>query len=336
MKVKYIILLPILILAAPAALHAQVKQDAGFPEIRATVNPVKATIGTPLEYRLVIAGKSVKDITIRMPDNRIFYPEPEAGAKKNEGDKDGAKDDASLKVPLYVIQNAKKDQSRSGDITQVTVTVKLAYFRPGKHRLPEIELLGTDNIKVGYRVPEIEIESVNQQGEFAEIEPPLELSGNYWRVIWVLLAFAAVAAAGYWFARWHNKRKMGSPVVIPVNHLEDFLKGVGDISRRKLIESDKVREYVFEISALFRKFLSGHLGIDALDMTVTEIHRALAAHLPRAIYKRNEDDIRSALDLWDLAKFAEFAPSRETLRLNLEAAVRLAKNLAGSTGDVVA
>ncbi len=335
-SVKYRIFLFLLVGLAPAALGAQEKKNADFPEIRATVNPAKATVGAPLEYRLLIAGKSAKDVAIRMPDNRVVYPEPDAEKKKDEDDKSGPKEDASLKVPLYVIQGAKKDQSKSGDIAQISVTMKLAYFRPGKHRLPEIELFGVDNIKIGYRVPEVEIESVNPAGEFAEIEPPLELSGNYWRVIWIVLALAAAAAGGWWFARWHNRRKLGSPAIVPVNHLEEFLRGVGNISRRKLIESENVREYVFEISALFRKFLEGSLGIYALDMTVTEIHRALRENLHGAVYKRNEDDIRSVLDLWDLAKFAEFAPSRETLKLNLEASVRLAKNLAGSVGDVVA
>jgi hypothetical protein len=37
-----------------------------------------------------------------------------------------------------------------------------------------------------------------------------------------------------------------------------------------------------------------------------------------------------------LAKFAEFSPTQETLKLNFEATVRLAKNLAGAGHDVVA
>jgi hypothetical protein len=337
MKKKYIIL-PLILsaLALPALAHAQAQKTGGFPEIRATVNPAKATVGVPLEYRVVVAGKSLKGITLKMPDRRVIFPDPVPAENKTVGKEDDKKDDASLKVPLCVIHNARKDEKAEGDISHLTVTVSLAYFRPGKHRLPEIELYDAENIKIGYRVPEVEIESVNQQGEFQEIEPPLELGGNYWRVLWIVLAIAAVAAAGFFFAQWWNRRKNAVPPPPGINPLEEFMSGVGALSRKRLIETGLVREYVFEMSALFRKYLSRLLGIDAPDMTVSEIHRALAVHLPKEIYKRNEDDIRSVLDLWDLAKFAEFAPSEESLKLNMEAAVRLAKNLSGVRGHGVA
>ena len=337
MKKNYIILPLILCaLALPALALAQAQKNGGFPEIRASVNPAKATVGVPLEYRVVLAGKSLKGITLKMPDRRVIFPDPAPDEKKTAGKEDDKKDDASLKVPLCVIHNARKDEKTEGDISHLTVTVSLSYFRPGKHRLPEIELYDAENIKIGYRVPEVEIESVNQQGEFQEIEPPLELGGNYWRVLWIVLAIAAVAAAGFFFAQWWNKRKNAAPPPPEINPLEEFMSGVGALSRKKFIETGLVREYVFEMSALFRKYLSRLLGIDALDMTVSEIHRALAAHLPKDIYKRNEDDIRGVLDLWDLAKFAEFAPSQESLKLNMEAAVRLAKNLSGVRGHGVA
>lgn len=338
MKKVFIILKIILCaLALPALAHAQAQKAgaADLPEVRATVNPAKATVGVPLEYRVVIAGKTLKGITLKMPEKRVAFPDTTPSEKKTEG-KDDKKDDASLKVPLYVIHDARKDEKAERDIAHLTVTVHLSYFRPGKHRLPEVELYDSDNIRIGYRVPEVEIESVNQQGEYQEIEPPLELGGNYWRVLWIILAVAAVAAAGFFFAQWWNKRKLAAPPPPEINPLEEFMNGVGALSRKRLIETGQVREYVFEMSALFRSYLSRLLDIDAMDMTVTEIHRALATHLPRAMYKKNEDDIRGVLDLWDLAKFAEFAPSQETLRLNMESSVRLAKNISGARGDVVA
>ncbi len=326
----------VLVLPALASAQAQKAAEADHPEVRATVNPAKATVGVPLEYRVVIAGKSLSGITLKMPEKRVIFPEPGPDEKKAAPKSGDEKDDPSLKVPLCVIHNAHKDEKTEDGIAHLTVTVSLSYFRPGKHRLPEIELFDATNTRIGYRVPEVEIESVNQQGEYQEIEPPLDLGGNYWRVLWIVLALAVAAAGGFFFARWWNARKLAAPPPPEINPLEEFMSGVGALSRKRLIETGQVREYVFEMSALFRAYLTRLLGIDAMDMTVTEIHRALETHLPRAMYAKNEDDIRAVLDLWDLAKFAEFAPSEESLRLNMETCVRLAKNISGARGDVLA
>ena len=305
------------------------------PQVRASVNPGKATVGVPLEYRLVIAGKSLKGITVRMPEKNVFFPDPEAldAASKKVKDKDA--DDRSEKVPLYVIHGAKKDESVDGGISHLTVTVGLSYFRPGKYTLPEIEILDTENVKAGYRLPVVEIESVNQQGEFQDIEPPLDLGGNYWRLAWLILGLAVFIAGVFYLVRYIERRRSSVPPPA-VNPLGDFLSGVGALSRKRLIEKGLVRDYVFEMSALFRRFLSTLLGIDAMDMTVRELYRAFEERLPAAVFKKNEDDIRDVLDLWDLAKFAEFAPAEETLIRNMETTIRLAKNLAGAARHDVA
>lgn len=310
-------------------------KNAEHPQIRATTSLSKTTIGVPFEYRVVIAGKN-PDVKIRLPESRVVYPHPEPAQShtpKKHPNRELQNDAA--KVPLYVIKNARKEESKSGDVTQISIIIEMAYFHPGKHRLPEVELFDSHNVKIGYRIPEIEIESVNPQGEFHEIEPPLSLSGNWWRLVWVLVGIGIVFAAGYFFARWWNSRKSLTPSPPPTPPLEIFLKEIGALARKKHIEEGRVRDYVFEISAIFRRFLVRQWHIDAMDMTVTEIRNALQKKLPKAMYKKNESDIDAVLNLWDLAKFAEFSPSQETLKANFEITVRLAKNLAGAAPDGV-
>lgn len=315
-----------------SGLLANDNSAPNHPEIRASVSVQKTTIGVPFEYRVVIAGKK-PDVKVRLPEKRVVFPEQHKEKKTADA---AAKDDDAQKVPLYVIKSARKDESKSGEIEQISIIMELAYFHPGKHKLPEVELFDSKNVKIGYRIPEIEVESVNPQGEFHEIEPPLELSGNWWRIVWVLLGLCAVFAAGYYFARWWNARKAAMPSAPPVPAIEIFLKEAGELARKRHIEEGRVREYVFEMSAIFRRFLLGQWEIDAIDMTVSEIRRALAKTLPRAMFSKNESDIDAVLNLWDLAKFAEFSPTQETLKANYETTVRLAKNLSGAGSDVVA
>lgn len=337
MKSKAIFLYALILVAFCGSLGADERQTASHPEIRASVSLQKTTIGVPFEYRVVIAGKK-PDVKVRMPEKRIAYPElkeDSARKAKEKGDKTLVQDDAQ-KVPLYVIKSARKEESKSGEIEQISIIVEMVYFHPGKHRLPEVELFDSENVKIGYRVPEIEIESTNPQGEFQEIEPPLELSGNWWRLMWVILGICAVFAAGYFFARWWNARKANLPPPPQTPPIEIFMEEAGKLARKKHIEEGRVRDYVFEMSAIFRRFLVNQWRIDAMDMTVTEIRKALEKTLPRALFKRNESDIDAVLNLWDLAKFAEFSPSQETLKANFEVTVRLAKNLSGVGSDVVA
>ncbi|MCX7678892.1 MAG: hypothetical protein N2316_06705 [Spirochaetes bacterium] len=335
MKARKFLHLVIFVLVA----HALLADDTniGHPEIRASCSIQKTTIGVPFEYRVVIAGKGV-DVKVRMPDKRVVYPDATKTIKSDHKMKDDSAqpDSNALKVPLYVIKNARKEESKSGDVVQLSIVIEIAYFHPGKHRLPEVELFDSENVKIGYRIPEIEIESVNPQGEFHEIEPPLALSGNWWRVVWLILGICAVGAVGYFFARWWNARKAHSQRVFQTPPIEIFLEEAGKLARKKHIEEGRVREYVFEMSAIFRRFLVHQWQIDAMDMTVTEIRKALQNVLPRPMFKKNESDIDAVLNLWDLAKFAEFSPSQETLKDNFEITVRVAKNLAGAGSNVVA
>ncbi len=52
-------------------------EESDYPQVRASVNPLETTIGVPVEYRVTISGKSLKGIEIRLPQKKIFYPEPE-------------------------------------------------------------------------------------------------------------------------------------------------------------------------------------------------------------------------------------------------------------------
>ncbi len=339
MKLHPIILCALIIVVFSGSAFAGDVNTSGNPEIRASVSTQKTTIGVPFEYRVVIAGKK-PDVVVRLPEKRVAYLEsrkPEkGGTAKVTSEKNEIQSDDALKVPLYVIKNARKEESKSGDIEQISIIVEMAYFHPGKHRLPEVELFDSENMKIGYRVPEVEVESTNPQGEFQEIEPPLELAGNWWRLVWIILGICAVFAAGYFFARWWNARKAHMPPLPQTPPIEIFMEESGKLARKKHIEEGRVRDYVFGMSAIFRRFLVNQWRIDAMDMTVTEIRMALQKTLPRVLYKRNESDIDAVLDLWDLAKFAEFSPSEETLKINFETTVRLARNLAGAGSDVVA
>jgi len=318
-------------IAAAALLGAQ-GSEAPETAVRASVSVRKATVGDLLTYRIVIAGPGLKGVAVSPPQQREFIPE-EAQPKASS---DSGEDDASRLIPLYIIHSIKKEDRSSPDRADISVTMSISFYRPGKYRLPEIEIKGKDGIVIGYKVPEVEIAAVNPKGEFMEIEDPLSLGGNYWRLAFLLLGAALIGASAFFAWRYARRKLSRAPREEPaLPPIDLFMKGIENLEGERLIEEGRVEEYVFGISMLFRRFLSLQFGFDATEMTTHEIERQVRRIFPRALFDRRYEELMRILTLWDLSKFAEFMPTREALAENLRATVNLARRLAEEGGDVL-
>ncbi len=300
------------------------------PLIKAIVRPQSSTVGAVLEYRINIAGRglSAKDFQILLPEKKECYPEKEgapAPAKNKNGEED---ENPAEAVPLYVIHRATRDDRSTEGVFDLTAVLELSFFRPGKYSLPGIDIKNARGEKVAYQVPVVEIKETNAQGTLEEIEPPLDLGGNYTRLIILIAAvIAATLAAVFLFRYIKRKRAEKAAKPEPVPPLEIFLRDMAKLGGADLIAAGKIEEYVFGVSMIFRKFLSSLYNIDATEMTSDEIDRLLKKVMSRESYARNGAVIMQSFHLWDLSKFAEFAPSQEILEANLEKTGRMARNL---------
>ncbi len=305
-------------------------EDVGldYPKIKAVVKPESSTIGVPLEYRINIAGKNLKEINIILPEKKELYPEKEEALKNPKPAGIKEEENPAEEVPLYVIHNARKENKNEQGLDSITIILQMAYYRPGKYPLPDIDIKDKDNIKIGYKVPEIEIKELNPSGEQQDIEPPFDLGGNYTRLIILLFSVAILTGLGFFLYGYIRKRREAEKIRAAfVPPIDIFLKEVGDLHGAQLIAGGKIEEYVFGISMIFRKFLSLQLSIDAAEMTSDELIRELRRVLPLYLFSRYEQDFDKSFQLLDLAKFAEFTPSVEILTANLDGTVRLAMNL---------
>jgi hypothetical protein len=307
-----------------AYFYSYAGSNADYPEINAVIKPAKTTIGVPVEYRIEISGKNLKGINITLPEQKEYYPK-EKPVKKPDKEK---KSSTADKLPLYIIQSARKDEKTGSGISRLSVILTLSYYRTGQYKAPEIEISGQDKIKIGYNIPEVEILPVNSKGDFQEIEAPLDLGGNYTRMIIIIALLAVLAAAAWFILRYIRLRKEQNAVTIPETPpLEIFMKEVLRLKTRRLIENGKYEEFVIGISSIFRKFISSSFKIDAMEMTTSEILKMLNDQMPRSIYSGIFEDMQGVLNLWDLSKFAEFVPSAEVFNENLESSIKLAKKL---------
>jgi hypothetical protein len=128
----------------------------------ASVTPAFATIGENVKYKIIVKNKSLKEIEVFLPDKKEKFPD------KVKDDKNPEKPGESA-VPLYVIQDAVKNEVESGNTKAIEITVNIIFYRAGKYQLPDIDILNTDKRKIGYKIPEIEIKSLNIEGKLEEI-----------------------------------------------------------------------------------------------------------------------------------------------------------------------
>jgi hypothetical protein len=305
------------------------------PKIQAAVKPDKATVGDPLTYQVTIAGRGLKGISVIPPHEREYYPDNKKTARPKPDEAGGKESDPSRFIPLYVIGSIKKNDRSDTGMTDITVTVQMAYFRPGTYTLPQIELRGADGFAIGYKIPTVEIRSVNEKGEFQDIEPPLNLGGNYIRLIFLILGIVAVAIVGFFAFNYIKKlydRKKSKPSVVPP--IEIFLDEIRAFGGDALIDGGRIEEFVFGISMIFRNYLSLQFGFDAAEMTTYEIEKKLRRIFTKSMLDKHFYMIIESLNLWDLSKFAEFTPSRDVLHDNLSKTVTLAKDISGDMSDV--
>ena len=308
----YLFLLPVsafVILSSP--LHAA---GEGI-SIQADVNPPKGTVGTSFDYTLTLGGEGADKLSITLPAKGDVFP----GKESKSPGKDTSSPDV---VPVYSIEDAGQETGRQAGI--IRYHIRLTYFRPGTYRLPEIDIRGADGIAVGYKVPGVQVESVNPSGEMQDVEPPLDITGGWMRIVVFILLFLAVAGAAlYFIIRYLKKRKKDVPVVV-LEPIEVFRREIESLACEKLIREGRAKEYAQGISMAFRDFLSALYGMDALEMTTDELRVVLKPHLSAAQRSAWMDEIMDCFSLWDLSKYAEFAPSEELLTRNLDLTCKLA------------
>ena len=315
----------ILAIMAAAALLAAEPAEVAAPDIKATVTPKQATVGSVLDYKININGRGLSKLSIVPPEKREFYLEPKDAKPKQaetaapaEG-QGGEQADADKGRPVEVRAPLHHPFDEEGrPLRQVHdryhrhhAAVILSSRHPGVS--PTWTSRGRTAISIGYQAPSVEIRAVNEKGEFQDIEPPLKLSGNYWRLAFLVLGLIAFGAAAFFIGRraleLYRERK-NAPVIIPpiVTFMDEIHRFGGD----RLIDEGKIDEFVFGISMLFRSYLSAQFTFDATDMTTYEIERKIKKVFPRSLYDACAAEIMRNFNLWDLSKFAEFAPTKKT------------------------
>ncbi len=293
-------------------------------QIKAAAERNESTVGKSIDFKITIIG-DYNSYNIITPENKKFAETAEGETEKPEN-----------KVPIYIVENINKEEKSEEGISYVIFTMTVNYLRTGNYKMPPIQVLDTADIEIGYNIPEVKILPVNTDGQFVEIEEPIDLYGNWSRIIIVLAILIIVIGLIIFLVRRYIKNKKNKSTMLEyIPPITIFNNDINNLKNEMLIENDELEEYIIKLSNIFRKFINLSLNILANDMTNEEIIAAIQTHSvigSDAVIINAE--LRKILSLWDLAKFAEFMPGKDTLEMNLKELTEFVNKVTWENGNV--
>jgi hypothetical protein len=243
--------------------------------------------------------------------------------------------DISLELPeitdtlseFHIIASDYPQPVREGGQLVVERSYKLQAEAAGSYVIEPIEVFYTlpAGQRAMARTPKIfiEVESLlakqAEASDIRDIKPPMPVRPSYWMFFLLIIVLVAVFVALF-VARAllerGKRRKLARKLASRPAH-EEALDALAALLRKRFIEKGKMREFCYEISEIFRRYIQARFGITALDLTTEEI-------LPRIenngiIGEPMKPLVREFFTNTDVVKFAKYRPTREEMEKIIDA-----------------
>ncbi len=268
--------------------------NSGKIAIQSTVDKSKITIGDVIAYTVTVT---------HAPNVRVKLPQ----LAENLG---------QFEIRDYHVFDPEK---QNGVIVN-RVRYKISTFEVGKFQIPPIA--------VQYSIPpdtvwhtlkseaiKIEVESLapSAEGDIKDIKPPVELPFDWKPLVrdglaGLLILLLLGLGVYFWWRKKSGKPLLPQKAEPPRPPHEIALEALETLSKSGLLEKNQVKAYYSEISDIIRRYVAGRFGIDALDLTSTELLDELRqVALDDSVFEKISD----LTDLADLVKFAKYRPTDE-------------------------
>lgn len=305
-------LLMVLIMLSPGLLFAR--------EVEVHLSKKSVTVGEPVQVRFILDQPKDRKIEVQEPPREYTPPQPQG--------KEIDKDQPGSFIPLYRVIRFARDSQHNAELIMV---MDLAFYRTGTWEVPG-PLVTLDGSAVKYQRPVITVKETNQQGGLADIEPPLDLGGNYTRLILLIVGVVIVTALVILLVYLWRRRKDRVPEVVQVDPWQFFHDELNQLSPETKLQEGQFELYATGMSMLFRRFLSILYQVDLVELTTDEIRQLVQSRLSTQVSARYRDQLVRFMELWDLVKFAEFTPGRELMEDNLREARQLVDKMQRAHG----
>ncbi len=192
----------------------------------------------------------------------------------------------------------------------------LQSFDSGVYVIPPVRYLAgngevTSNECV-IKVYPTEVDSLKTIHDYADVVSPRRELLDYlpdWMArygLWILLALALIAA-GVWV---YIRRRSGRSLIPATpakkeDPVDAALRQLGELREEQLCQRGEEKQYYTRLTDILRIYLHDRFGINAMEMTSTQIRRALDSNTATRL---STDLMSRILEMADFVKFAKVRP----------------------------
>lgn len=299
------VFMPVILLLSPGQVAAQ-SADA-YPRVETRVEPTSGTVGERFNLIISATAPDLADLqTLPLFDTQTTWT---------------------------AVGDPQISDAPSGNNHTRTLTYTIVPFETGRQAVPKVALTyspktGATSSTVLSEALWVDVNSVlsgnGSASALREVSPPAALPVPA-AVIWIgsLVLFLVLALVGWWLWKRYSdrlKKMLGGALTPP----ELALKQMDALESERLIEHKKIKEFYTRLSDSLRAYLQAAYGVQAMDLTSTELLREMDELATREPENRADDYRRAVarltelLDEADLVKFARFVPEVSRCRKALQ------------------
>ena len=275
---------------ANAVISTAVGTAAG--SIAAAVKPDSAEVGDLITLRVAVAAEK---------GARVVPPETEGG------------------FGGFTVLSWKSERKEGRDRDTAFFRYSIAAYRPENCTIPSLTFLaGVDSLydtlatkEIPVRIiPAIPAGTPDSLLALRDIKPQQKAGRADVRSLWLLL-LAALAVLAYFLMEKYAKKKTAAAPAVPLKPpYEEAIELIEALDGKKYLERGEVREYTFELSEIFKRYIGRRYGTIAPELTTEEIVSWLEfSGISREMRLCAEWFFRTS----DRVKFAKWHPDRQTV-----------------------
>jgi hypothetical protein len=231
----------------------------------------------------------------------------------------------------------RKSLEKSAGTLEDEFILTLVTFSTGTVTIPAfaLEFLSPQKQPLVVKTPEVPIrvdsvlDKYKNRGDIQEIKGQI---GFINLIPWVI-GLLGLAALGLilWLLHKRKTRQAALGASAPPPRPAEIVarEALAALESRRLIEEGRFKEFYVEFSGILRRYVENRFPIPCMDMTTSEMTRALRGlSLPSADF----NNIRETLQDCDLVKFAKFVPSPDEPPRHIKKALNFIENTTGEGG----
>lgn len=271
-----------LLIATPAATYA-----AGNNSVKASIDSTSVIQGSKANLRLEVLTNTTGGVIIDAPETGTDYFGIEI---------------SDLKVDTIDHGNGR---------IELDYNYTIQAFDPGTVTLPPFRYaIGDDTIStevVTLKVLEVDLDTLTDINPMYNV---VSVPSRWYDFIpgWWLWIFVAIAAAGVitcLILLFRRKKGLISKPVKITPPYDLAVMRLNDLQAKKLPQSGRDKEYYTELTDILRQYLDGRFGINAMEMTSTQIIDTLRHNKET---RPGTDLMKQILEIADFVKFAKVRP----------------------------